>query len=269
MQKISYENYANGEKIAIYNDRGLIRLEEFDPNTCDTDTITYKPIDYDGDTYISSSLQPRTITATIKIIGVDTDKKQYSRKAAINSYNKLLRAFVAGDIGRLVYNNNGQEYEIDCRLSSVPPYDSINQYVLSVNLTLIADNPIWYDTKENVINITSSEIKDIVNNSPIAVPFKLYVKGNNAQPWLLSVTANAGLAMFKGLENSQQHYIIDTCTCRLYDSDDDTEGVLANQFLNAEADFFYLLPGVNKIFFANWSSNYTVILTYKNGYLGV
>lgn len=269
MQKIKYENYANGEIINIYSDRGNIRLEDFDGGTCESEAITYRPIDYDGDIFISSTLRPRTITAKIKIIGITGGK--YSRKAAMRGYNTLLRAFTVGDMGKLTYSNNGDDYVIDCRLASVPPYTDENQFILSVDITLIADKPVWYDTTENRVDITTSEIKHIWVDSAIPVPFKLYVKGLDAQPYLISLTAKARLCVFKGLENAQQHFLIDTgnCTCMLYDNDDDTEGQLANQYLNDDADFFYLYPGDNIVFFTNWSRGYDVYLTYYNGYLGV
>ena len=93
----------------------------------------------------------------------------------------------------------------------------------------------------------------------------------NAEPWLLSATAKAHLCVFRGLENAQQHFLIDTdkCTCMLYDNDDDTVGELANQYLDEETEFFYLMPGDNMIFFANWTKDFTVYLTYRDGYLGV
>ena len=269
MKKIRYENYANGEIINIYSDRGDIRLENFDGGTCESEAITYRPIDFDGDIFISSTLKPRTITATVKIIGISGGR--YNRKAAMRGYNNLLRAFTVGDNGKLTYYNNGDEYEIECRLASVPPYEDVNQFVLSVDIVLIADKPVWYDTIENRVDITTSEVKHIWVDSAIPVPFKLYVKGLNAEPWLLSATAKAHLCVFRGLENAQQHFLIDTdkCTCMLYDNDDDDTGELANQYLDEETEFFYLMPGDNMIFFANWTKDFTVYLTYRDGYLGV
>lgn len=271
MDKIVFNNYSNGESIEIDSAQGLIRLEQLEGANVESEAITYKPIETDGETYISATLKPRTIALDLKIIGRTADGTKYSRSAAVEAYNKLMRAFAVGKVGKLTYTTEGKEYYIECRATATPQKEEITPTFWTVTLYLVADKPLWYEAKEQSVNITSSAIVNIHNDSAVPVPFKLYVKGKDAQPWLLSVTAGAALAMFKGLETSTQHCIIDTaeCTCKIYEDDSDTEGELANQYLNAEAEFFYLLPGDNQIFFANYSKGTTVRITWHNGFEGV
>lgn len=266
MQKITFENYSNGLSASFSRDEPKMFLAEFDGNSAGSTAVTYKPAEFDGERFISANLNSRTIAFTAEWYGIRNGR--YSIDQSYKIWEGLQRVFVPGQMGKLTWTNGKETRFIECRTAELPNFTRVIGCRLSAEFQLVADYPYWQDVKEHIFDFSGYSITDLItvtNSCGIAVPFIFTCSGGN--PFLVSLTAGASISLRR--PNSAGAVEIDTrrCTVTSFSSGD---GVLCNQYLTADSEFFKLMPGDNaiRIESMNFQEN-KCQMTWHDHYLGV
>lgn len=256
MRKITFENEINGLSCEFSTDTPLMFLESFDGCSCGSDAIVYKPIEYDGQRFISSNLTARTVQFTANFGGKSGGR--YSRESALSRWQEIQKVFVPGQIGKLTWTDGENSRFIKCRTNETPMPTEMMPYLFRAGFSLTADSPIWFDTVENVVDFGSGGSVTIENNCGLAVPFILEAEGADIFA-LASVAANARLQFAMSAGGS---LIIDTAECTVKNA----SGEYVNNLLTVNSEFFNIMPGANKI---NYAGADGVIIRWRKGYMGV
>lgn len=269
MQKITFENSINGLEITFSTATTDQFLADFDGNSAGSEAITYKPLGFNGQRLVRTSMSARTITATIQLRGEKGGK--YSKEAVRTKWEQVQKVLVPGDMGRLTWSDGRNSRYIDCRVEATPKAAYELPFLLTATFAFIADAPLWFDTEEQVITFVDNQAHIYENDCGIAVPILFEVTTTNASsPWLMVLPHNGtqgfSLALFEAVPAGKR-LVVDTsdCTVKLF-SDSDFE--YANQLLSTESAFGYLQPGENTIMCA-WSAGCTAMLRYHKAYMGV
>lgn len=273
MQTLTYTNNHNGLSITFSSDNPQMFLEHFDGSSAGADAITYKPLAFDGQRLITTSLSARTITAVINIAG--KDEKGYSREAAKQQWLQLQKVLIPGDMGRLTYTSDTGSYFIDCRVESTPMPSEKLPFLISAAVNFIADKPYWYETEEQVLEITQGTSFTYHNDCGFAVPFIYEIETGSEpfEPWLFLIgyqsKEGCGLALFDPVPaNSRCVINTEDCTVTLYEGGSST-GVLSNHLLSVDSTFGYLQPGDNMIWLAFYDDSCRCRIRWHRAYLGV
>ncbi len=265
MRKITYLNSVNGLSMSFSSTDALTHLDALDGSSCGSRRITYAPFGLDGQRLISANLDARMITASVSFTDIRDGK--YSREAALLKWRELLRVFVPGNKGVLIWTDGTNSRQITCETAETPNYTERLPWLFGAELTLIADSPYWYDTAVNTLDLDGTyTVYTLDNDCGLPVPFKVTVTARGAQPFIYSNTLDKGI-VFAGSIDSAAGCTVDTesCTVTLFD------GSLANHLLTPTSEFFWLMPGENKLQLLPGvgSSAGTAALTWRRAYMGV
>ena len=264
MQKITYENYLNGLSISFSNDNPRMFLAGFDGNSAGATAITYKPAEFDGERFVSANLDARTVTFAAEWSVISGGK--YSVKGALRKWEEIQRVFVPGNMGKLTWTNGSKTRFIECRTEATPNFSYKLPFVLHAEFALIADYPYWQDTTENVFNFGENpSLRDqitVTNNCGIAVPFIFTC--SQGWPALFGLSADKVISLLGDAPSGL--VVVDTRNCTVT-----VNGVLCNQYLNAQSEFFGLLPGDNlfRIMNMNTGTLRNCVMRWRDHYLGV
>lgn len=254
-QKITFENKVNGFSAVFSSDNPKSLLERFDGSSCGSEAITYRPLDYNGQKFVSSTLTARTIQFAVSFCGRKNGR--YSRAAALEKWEELQRVFVPGQEGTLTWTDGINTRFIKCRADSVPLPTEVLPFLFRVEFSMVADNPLWFDSIEHVEDLTaqySSHKIFVYNPCGIAVPFKMSFEMPAGKIFVMtagqvrddeSVMPLGGILFTTSLNAGNTIFTIDTAECTVRNSD----GELCNQLLNAQSTFFQLAPGEIKFNF--------------------
>lgn len=188
MKKVTYTNSVNGLSMEFSSNSPEMHLDlgEFDGCSVGATAITYKPVELDGQRFISSSLNARTINLPVEFTAKSDGR--YSRTGALAVWEKLLNTFVPLHEGWLVWTNGTESRRIRCRTAETPQLTQKLPYLFSASISLIADYPFWESTSEHSLAVAASAAAVTVKNScGIAVPLCIDVP--SGAPSLLSTTA--------------------------------------------------------------------------------
>ncbi len=256
MRKITFENEINGLSCEFSTDTPMMFLESFDGCSCGSDAIVYKPIDYDGQQFISSNLTARTVQFTVNFGGKSGGK--YSRELALSRWQEIQKVFVPGHTGTLTWTDGKESRFIKCRTNETPLPTEILPYLFRAGFSLTADSPMWFDTVENVVDFGSGGSVTIENNCGLEVPFILEAEGADIFA-LASVAANARIQFAQEVGGT---LIIDTAACAVTSR----SGELINNRLSVTSEFFNIMPGTNKF---NYAGADGVTIRWRKCYMGV
>lgn len=262
MQKITYQNYANGLTATFSNDNPRAFLAAFDGSSTACTAITYKPAEFDGERFISANLDARTITFTATWHGEHNGKLSAAGSYAV--WDELQRVFVPGKMGKLTWTDGAKTRFIECRTAELPNFTSIVGNKLTAEFKLIADYPYWQDVNEHSLTVASTtdfNIFKITNGCGIDVPFVFRC----VSPICGLGIVDAG-AIYVDTSISGE-IVIDTLKCTAT-----INGENANQYLGADSEFFKLPPGESQAILANVSGNYTsgsASITWHDHFIGV
>ena len=256
MQKVTFENNVNGKTITFATDTPELFLESFDGNSLGSTPIVYKPLNYDGQRFISSNLNPRTIEMSVQFVGVENGR--YSREKANATWREIAGTFAPGHSGRLTWTDGTKSRYIDCRIEEFPNRSQLLPWLFEAKLSLVADRPLWFDTAENTATI-SHDSNVLTNSSDVAVPFEwvFTVSGDT----VFSLARKDDGATFGFTSSESGTYTVNTADCTVKDA----SGNLCNQHVSPEASYFWLLPGANNFVVAGgtaaakWHDGYTAI----------
>ena len=259
MRAVTFSNPQNGLSATFSTDTPMMFLENFNGNSCGAEAITQKPLEFDGQRLILTSLNARTIEFAINFGGIENGR--YSHSAALEKWDLIQKLFVPGVVGTLTWTDGKVSRFIKCRTVETPDCTQILPFLYKAEFQLIADLPLWYDTVEQVVTLSSGYTVDILNDCGIAVPFLVESSVSAGAAFLMvSKAANASLS-FSSSESVS--FTIDTAECTVTDSN----GELMNYLLMAESEFFKLLPGKNQIVFANTGASATI--KWRKAFMGV
>lgn len=258
MRKITFENLDNGLSCEFSSETPLMLLESFDGCSCGSDDIVYKPINFDGQRFISSNLSARTVQFTANFGGKTDDR--YSRKAALSRWQEIQKVFIPGKHGRLTWTDGANERYIDCRVESTPLPEEMLPFLFRIKFQLTADKPLWFETTENVVELASGSLTATIDNDcGIAVPFVVEADSGANIFTMISATTGAKLGF---INNSGQSFTIDTAECTVKNA----SGELCNNLLSVDSEFFDIVPGVNRL---NFAGSAGVRIRWRRAYMGV
>jgi hypothetical protein len=257
LRKITFENEINGLSCEFSTDTPLMFLESFDGCSCGSDAIVYKPIEYDGQRFISSNLTARTVQFTANFGGKSGGR--YSREAALSRWQDVQKVFVPGQIGKLTWTDGENSRFIKCRTNETPMPTEMMPYLFRVGFSLTADSPLWFDTVENEVEFGTRGTVTIDNDCGIEVPFVLTAEGTD-----LFILLNKTTGGWLGFTQSPGSgtLIIDTAECTVKNDD----GELINNRLGVKSEFFNIVPGLNEIGYTGASG---VTIRWRKAYMGV
>lgn len=248
----------NGLSCTFASDTPMMLLESVEGVSCGSSAITYKPIDYDGQLLISTSLNARNIPLVLNFGGKKGN--MWSRSNAMERWQEIQKVFIPGQTGTLAWTDGTNSRFIRCRVDSTTQPTQILPFLFRVKMNLIADRPMWYDSVENVVELPSGEWTATINNdSGIAVPFLLEVGTSTSVFAMASVAAGVGLS----LQNATgEGFTVDTDKCTVTTD----SGLLVNNMLSVESEFFKLMPGENVLNFAGGGD---IVIKWRKAYMGV
>ncbi len=233
-------------------------LESVDGVSCGSSAIAYKPIDFDGQRLISTSLDSRNIPLVINFGGKKDNR--WSRAAAMERFNEIQRVFVPSQTGTLTWTDGTNSRFIKCRVDSISQPSQILPFLFRMKINFVADRPLWYDSTENVVGLASGQSSvTIENDSGIAVPFLMEVGSATSVFAVASRAAGTGLALVKSIS---QDFVIDTDDCTVISA----SGYLVNNQLTVDSEFFKIMPGTNVLSFAGGGD---VTIRWRKAYMGV
>ena len=259
MQKITYTNSVNGLSCTFSNDAPLMYLESIDGCSCGAQDIIAKPLDYDGQRFISSSLNARTVQFTAQFGGILDGR--YSRAEAMKRWQEIQRVFIPGQIGVLTWTDGTESRFIECRAAEMPNFSQILPFLFRVSFSMTADYPYWQDSVENIVNYSASTLSAIITNDcGIAVPF--IVEATPAADILViyNRTTDKGIAFANTVSET---IYIDTRECTVKTA----SGEYCNHLLTVDSEFFELVPGDNDIAWLGTPSAAT--LTWRKAYMAI
>ncbi len=258
MRSITFENEINGLSYTFSTQKPLAFLESFDGCSCGSEVIAYKPIAYDGQRFISSSLSPRTIQFTVNFGGIADGK--YSRTAAMVQWSAIQKVFVPGQTGKLTWTDGTNTRFIKCRCNNTPLPTPILSWLFRASFELTADDPRWYDSVENVVTFPLGGINvNIMNDCGISVPFIVVVPAGTGLFGMVSIAANAGMVFSNSIS---EDFVIDTGACTVTTA----SGKLVNNMLTAKSEFFDIAPGDNVF---SQTGSRSIVLKWRKAYMGV
>lgn len=193
------------EPIVLYN---------FDPNSLSISADTVSCIGMAGQHTVSTSVNPRTLTATVTYNGIagkkDTEAAMYTLR------RKLLKAFRLGEKGELAYTNGGGTYYLDAYPTEYPVIERITGTLCKATLYFTADYPYWHQTvAEEPIEISAGSgrrIRPVLKGdmlSPMLIEVKCIEKITGirtGEPYFtlwLDGAANKEIKLVKALEENQ------------------------------------------------------------------
>lgn len=270
MRKITYTNSVNGLSAEFSSDNPLMHLDlkNFDGSSVGATSVTYKPVEFDGQRVISTNLSARTIILPIQFTAKVNGR--YSRAAALDKWTEILKTFVPLHSGTLTWTDGTKSRRIACRTLETPQITEILPYLFSAQIQLVADYPYWEDVEEQslILSMYNSTAEMSVNNTcGIPLPFCIDVPAGLSKwgihGWLKGVKNIGTLAFHAALE---QPCTIDTKNCTVTAAD----GTLVNNLLTADSSFFRIVPGTNVFLYMNtYTENDTATLRWRNLYMGV
>lgn len=258
MRKITFENSVNGLSATFSSDDPKSLLESFDGCSCGAEAITYRPLNYDGQRFVSSTLTARTIQFTASFGGTSNGK--YSREGAIRAFEQAQRVFIPGQVGTLTWTDGVNTRFIKCRADSVPLPSEVLPFLFRADFTLTADNPLWFDSAENVQTFANIPLHtfDISNDCGFPVPFVLNAQNDPSGAFAMA-TAQGGLAFIADIG---EPFTIDMAECTVTSA----SGKLCNNVLSASSTFFPLMPGNNHF---SYAGSKKVEIRWRKAYLSV
>lgn len=259
IRKITFTNEVNGLSCEFSTATPMMFLESVDGCSCGSTAITYKPIEYNGQRLISTSLDARTIPITVQISGKNESGMKYSRAEALKVWNDIQKVFIPGQIGTLVWSDGEHSRFIRCRCSESPNPHEILPFLFRINIAMTADSPLWYDTVENVVSFAEGTTTTFNNDCGIAVPFKLEASAASGAFVLVSASAPARMGFVNSVSEA---FVIDTDACTVTTA----SGELVNHLLLVESDFFKIVPGENTL---NYAGADDVVIKWRKAYMGV
>lgn len=239
MRKITFTNEVNGLSVTFASDTPAMLLESFDGCSCGAEAITYRPLNYDGQRFVSSTLTARTIQFTASFGGMRNGR--YSREDALNKWNEISRVFIPGNVGTLTWTDGINTRLIKCRAESVPMPTEVLPFLLRAEFSLVADNPLWFDSVEKVIPFTSN--LEIYNPCGIPVPFVLDVESDRSQVAFAIRSRTLKKVLMVTIYKTDEPFMVDMANCTVTSA----SGELWNHLLAVNSAFFYIVPGLNDI----------------------
>lgn len=255
MTKVTYTNAVNGLFCTFSADNPIMHLESIDGCSCDSEAITYRPLSLNGQRFVSSTLTARTVVLNVNFGGKADGK--YSRKEAMKHWEEIQRVFVPGNTGTLTWTNGTESRFIKCRTSETPKPSELLPYLFRASFSLTADDPLWYDSVENVVELTNGVT--IENPCGIEVPFIAEVSTSVSAFSMARIQDGAGIALANRIN---EPFTIDTAKCTVTTA----SGELVNNQLSVNSQFFGILPGTNRFAVASFG---TVTLKWRKAYMGI
>lgn len=257
MEKITFVNETNGLSVEFSTTTPFMFLENFNGSSCGAEAVTYRPLEYDGQKFITANLNPRTITFTINIGG--KTGRYYSRKEALSRWDYVRRVFVPGQYGTLTWTDGKSSRFIRCRTSETPACDEILDFLFSARFEMIADSPLWFDTVQHYKKVTGNHWS-LENNCGIAVPLLIVVE-EDVDAFSMAFKYN-GKQYGIGMGNTiGEQFTIDTAACTVTTK----SGELVNHMLTVNSEFFKLPPGITEFVSAGGG---TVEFYWRDAYIG-
>lgn len=264
MRKVTYTNSVNGLSMAFSSESATnhLDLKAFDGCSTAATAVTYTPALFDGQKLVSLNLSPRTIVLPVQIAVRSGGK--YSRKDALDIWDKLLKTFVPLHEGILVWTDGTSSRQIKCRTSETPKITEVLPFLFSATISLIADFPYWEDCAEQSLTVESSATAYTISNScGLAVPIYIDVPASGSNiPFIYNRTLDCGI-VFASAPDSD--CVVDTKECTVTLSD----GTLANNLLTVNSEFFWLAAGDNEIQVLDTGDSGDAVIRWRNLYLGV
>lgn len=255
MTKATYTNAVNGLSCTFSADNPMMFLESIDGCSCGSEAITYRPLNLNGQRFVSSTLTARTVQLTVNFGGISEGK--YSRSEAMKRWEEIQRVFVPGDMGTLTWTNGTESRFIKCRTSETPKPSELLPYLFRASFSLTADDPLWFDSVENVVELTNGVT--IENPCGIEVPFIAEVSTSVSAFSMARTSDGAGIALANRIN---EPFTIDTAKCTVTTA----SGELVNNQLSVNSQFFGILPGINRFAVASFGS---VTLKWRKAYMGI
>lgn len=263
MRKVTYTNSVNGLSMAFSSDSATnhLDLKNFDGCSASAKAVTYTPAALDGQKLISLNLSPRTIVLPIQIAVRSGGK--YSRRDALDIWDKALKTFVPLHEGVLVWTDGTSSRQIKCRTSETPKITEVLPFLFSASISLIADFPYWEDCTEQSLDVEASATAYTISNScGLAVPVYVDVPSGGSAPLIYNRTLDTGITF---AQTPDSDCVVDTKECTVTLSD----GTLANNLLTVDSEFFWLAAGDNEVQVLGTGSSNTATIRWRNLYLGV
>lgn len=231
------------EQIVLYN---------FDPNSLSISADTVKCIGMAGQHTISTSVNPRTLTATVTYNGIsggrDTEAAMYTLR------RKLLKAFPLGTKGELAYTNANGTYYLDAYPTEYPVVERITGTLCKAALYFTADYPYWHQTvAEESIEVAAGAS---TRKSPI-------LRGDMLSPMLFEVKC---LETITGVSGGQPYFTLwldgaGNEEIKLVRPLEENQAVLCSTGLNNEVYVKLLTYSGDNVFTSVNGSNYTEFIS--------
>ena len=268
MQKITYENYANGLSATFSNDNPRAFLAAFDGSSTPCTAIAYKPAEFDGQRFVSANLDARTIAFTVEWYGVSDGK--FSIQKSYEMWEEFQRVFVPGQMGKLTWTNGYKTRFIECRAAETPNFSRVCGCKLSAEFKLIADYPYWLGDEHSESFENQSVIiqnYNLTNTCGLSVPFVFHSTVSYFGIVLWEPALGGRNMLYIDGSAPSGELVIDTKKCIAT-----IGGELANQYLEPRSEFFKIPPGdvtIRTIYLGDGSISAGTKISWRDHYLGV
>jgi hypothetical protein len=291
MEIITLTN-SNNESLVLNNKAPFI-LQSLDGVGGASSKIQTQKAPYqDGNTYINSYLEPRSIDIDLGIYA-SNQKKLYDLRAKVcNILNSKLGK------GKLTYKNDRGTKTIDYVIDVPPTFPSGNKNRMigyqKCTFSLLCNSPFWEDDVHNSIKLADVvplfhfplEIKtegiefsdisdgyyDIVNKGNVSTPIEIIFNGAVTNPIITNTTTNEFIKVNTTV-GEKESLIINTAFGNKKVILIDSDGNKINKFghIDLNSTFFNLQTGTNKITYdADTGADLaTVKISYKQRYIGI
>lgn len=283
MEQFIYTN-PSGKSITI-DYKGEFLIDSYDGLTsAEIEPITIKGYKQNGYTLSGISYGARNINLNFLMRAKNAEELYKKRRTLAQVFNPLLGQ------GTLTYTNNYISKSIKCVPTVVPtPVDKMGLLCL-VNVELTANNPFWFDTAENAIQLsgfvgglkypfkfnntihfaTKGSVATISIDGDLSSPIRAEFRGEATKPRL--TLTNTG-------EYIEVNTVLDPKESLTITTEYGNKNVVLNKadgtkesayhLININSSFFSLERGKNKVSFTSDTGDPEVYLYWRNYYVGV
>ena len=285
MEKIIFTN-ARGQSVELKNSRPFVMEYLSGKGDVSADVQMQSAPFQDGQTYIDSTLQTRSLSMQISIMAESQNDLLEKRQYLASVFNPKLGP------GTVIYENGDVQREIKALPENVPVFptgkDNVNARYQRAIINLICPSPFWEDVTEENYKLedfvgsfkfpftlptrfsTRGDSKVLANKGDVPTPIEIEFRGPVTNPVITNQSTGEFIRIKRAIPVGYK-LILDTSFGSKRVEIIAPDGTVTNgfHFIDLESTFFNLDTGDNRIGFVAEGGNPEVYIRYKNRFLSV
>jgi len=285
IEEVVFTN-ARGQSIKLSNRRPFLLQSVVGKADVGADIQTQKAPYQDGNSFIDSLLQPRSIALNVSILADSQDRLLQHRQLLASVFNPKLGP------GKLVYSKGDVKREIQAVVENVPVFaigrENNGMRFQRTIINLLCPSPFWEDiASENykledfvgnfrfkfhfpVRFATRGDSRILLNKGDVPTPIVVEFRGASVNPKITNVTTGEFIRVNRTIPPGYK-LVLDTSFGNKRVEIVAPDGVVENAFhyIDLDSTFFSLDVGETKFGFITEGGNPEVYVEYKHKYLSV